>query len=198
MLERIRDAGATYPTEPWDLDPPFELTVFDDKTKFEGADPHTVREAFRKWVADDLPPRVRRPDMYGGVDKIRANIENSTVPELWHYAQRPLHPWYWATPRWSFCLLVDDFCLRSLEDPKNIPVVKLVNLRYFKDRCGNIAEGWEDGETADDPYEDVGWQYMHITDYGACYGALSDPTNWDDEVWYHRPAKGDYPLAIDF
>jgi hypothetical protein len=176
----------------------FELTVMEDEERFASADSHTIREAFREWVADDLPPRVRYPDREGGIDHVRAMIR-STIREPHEYImnEEPLHPWWEAPPRWCFCLLVDDICLRSLNRPDGHgAVLKIVNLRFHKGRCESIAEGWEDGET-DDPSEDVGWMYAGAYNHKAWYDVLSDPSSWDDEVWYWRPEKEEYPMPND-
>jgi hypothetical protein len=199
MLRLLRDTVAGSLSlndlkEPVKLDAPFELTVMDNEERFAGADSHTIREAFREWVADDLPPRVLNPDTEGGIDDIRAMIRSNIIGEA---HEEPSHPWHLAPPRWSFCLLVDDSCLRSLNRADGFsPVVKMVNLRFPRGKCESIAEGWEDGET-DDPQEDVGWMYTYAHSYEAWYQVLSDPSNWDDEVWYLRPEKEEYPIAND-
>lgn len=180
------------------VDPQFEMTVMEDEERFADADSHTIREAFREWVYDDLPPRVLNPDAEGGIDNIRAMIRSNNIRETWEYGQEePLHPWYIAPPRWGFCFLVDDICLRSFNraDGSGV-VVKMVNMRFRGGRCESIAEGWEDGET-DDPQEDVGWMYANAYSHRAWYLVLGDPTNWDDEVWYSRPEKEEYPIAND-
>jgi hypothetical protein len=204
MLGLLRDTAAGYlpPNElrkPVGLDPQFELTVMEDEERFAGADSHTIREAFREWVADDLPPRVLNPDREGGIDNIRAMIRSNNIRETYEYTRNkePLHPWWKAPPRWCFCLLVDDICLRSLNRTDGHgEVVKMVNLRFHKGRCESIAEGWEDGET-DDPQEDVGWMYTNAFSHKAWYQVLSDPSDWYDEVWYWRPGRDEYPVAND-
>jgi hypothetical protein len=199
MLGLLRDAVArSLPSnnlkEPVKVDPQFELTVMEDEERFAGADSHTIREAFREWVAEDLPPRWLNPDKEGGIDNIRAMIRSNTIGEA---HEEPIHPWHLVPPRWSSCLLVDDICLRSLNRADGFgPVVKMVNLRSPGGRCESIAEGWEDGET-DDPQEDVGWMYTYAHSYEAWYQVLSDPSNWDDEAWYMRPEKEEYPTAND-
>ena len=178
---------------PIKVDPDYELTVIEDEQKFAGADTHTIRDAFREWVADDLPPRVRHLQFAGGIDNIRALIKNGWHDSDEYVPDEPIHPSLLAPPRWGFCLLVDDFCLRSLNrttDHPDRPMVKLVNLLYSRGRCENIA----DGET-DEPEEDVGWMYMYASDFESCYATLHDPAEWDNEVYYCRPSKDDYPLA---
>jgi hypothetical protein len=46
-------------TKPVKSDSHFELIVMEDREKFAGSDSHTILDAFREWVADDLPSRVR-------------------------------------------------------------------------------------------------------------------------------------------
>jgi hypothetical protein len=140
---------------PIKVDPDYELTVIEDKERFAGADTHTIREAFQEWVAADLPPRVRHPEFAGRIENIRAVIQSGWDDSDEYVPDRPIHPSRLAPLRWGFCLLVDDFCLRSLNrttDHPDDPMVKLVTLSYSKGR-------WADGET-DDFDEDVGWMYM--------------------------------------
>jgi hypothetical protein len=179
-------------------DPHFELTVIEDEERFAGADSHTIREAFREWVAHDLPPRVLNPDTQGGVDNIRAMIRSKIIREPCELEPKELlPPWWMAPPRWGFCFLVDDICLRSLNRADGFgDVVKMVNLRFHGGRCENIAEGWEDGET-DDHNEDVGWMYASARSHRTWYHVLSDPSNWYDDVWYARPEKEEIPSAMD-
>jgi hypothetical protein len=179
-------------------DPQFELTVIEDEERFAGADSHTIRDAFREWVADDLPPRVLNPDAQGGIDSIRAMIRSNIIGDTYEYgSDEPLPPWWVAPPRWGFCFLVDDICLRSLNRADGFgDVVKMVNLRFHGGRCENIAEGWEDGET-DDDQEDVGWMYVNAWNHRTWYVVLSDPSNWYDDVWYARPVKEENPTAME-
>jgi hypothetical protein len=85
--------------KPVKSDSHFELKVIGDEERFAGADSHIIWEAFREWVADDLPPRVRYPGREGGVDHIRAMIR-STIREPHEYIiyEEPLHPWREAPP----------------------------------------------------------------------------------------------------
>ncbi|OSS52633.1 hypothetical protein B5807_02566 [Epicoccum nigrum] len=140
---------------PIKVDPDYELTVIEDEERFTGADTHTIRDAFQEWVAADLPPRVRHPEFAGRIENIRAVIQSGWDDSDEYVPDRPIHPSRLAPPRWGFCLLVDDFCLRSLNrttDHSDDPMVKLVTLSYSKGR-------WADDET-DDFDEDVGWIYM--------------------------------------
>jgi hypothetical protein len=187
MLEEIRDAVAETLSqenskEPEKLLPYFVLTVMEDESRFAGADSHTIRQAFRNWVAEDLPPRLRDPDRYGGIDNLRAMIRNHGIRNKEHN-----HPWYHAPPRWNFCLLVDDICLRSLDHPlSNSTVIKIVHTDFDDGRCKDIAEGWEDGET-DEPEEDVGWMHIYASEYVEWYERLQAPQDWID--MYQRPKK---------
>ncbi|KAF2995036.1 hypothetical protein E8E13_000539 [Curvularia kusanoi] len=172
------------------------MTVMEDKERFAGADTHTIREAFQEWVIDDLPPRVRYPDLEGGIDNIKAILKSRNFDDSEDYRpDAPIHPCCQAPPRWSFCLIVDDFCLRTLDysaSHPDRPMAKLVNLLFLGGRCAIVADGWADGET-DDHEEDVGWMYMYSSDYESYYALLSDPGEWD--TYYIRPSKEDYPLA---
>lgn len=58
------------------IGPQFELTIMEDEKRFAGADSHSIREAFREWVADNLPPWVLNPHTEGGIDNIGAVIRN--------------------------------------------------------------------------------------------------------------------------
>jgi hypothetical protein len=140
---------------------------------------------------------VAKPDRLGGIDNIRAMIKSDTICEAHEYRnEEPLHPWWEAPSRWCFCFLVDDICLYSLNRQDAYgAVVKIVNLRFYGGRCESIAEGWEDGET-DDLQEDVGWMYAYTYSLEIWYDILSDPSNWDDEVWYWRPEKEEYPILV--
>jgi hypothetical protein len=39
--------------------------------------------------------------------------------------------------------------------------------------------------------------YTNAYSHRAWYQVLSDPSNWDDEVWYMRPDKEECPIAND-
>ncbi|KAH8645461.1 hypothetical protein BX600DRAFT_165003 [Xylariales sp. PMI_506] len=77
------------------------------------------------------------------------------------------HPAF-HTPRYRYCLFVDDLCIESVtfQDMNNYwPVVKLLNKEWgplpVSERTCNIYPGFEDGETEYDE-EDVDWMYMNI------------------------------------
>lgn len=186
MLDEIRKSVAHALAlenckEPEKLVESFELTVMSDAKRFEGADSHTIRQAFREWVADDLPPRLSDLDYFGGVDNVRKMFLGPHI----HDRYPPV------TPRWNFCLFVDETCLRSLDCSKSHgAAVKIVNLHFDDGRCENIAEGWEDGET-DDPCEEAGWMYTFVSEYVEWYDRLV----YDDwyDPWYRRPEKTDNP-----
>ncbi len=99
MLDMLRPSqSGLFPKQPWQLDPPFQLTVIEDEERFAGADSHTIREAFRQWVAKDLPPQVQYPEREGGIDSIRARIRSKTIQEPWEWEPGEiLHPW-WSAP----------------------------------------------------------------------------------------------------
>lgn len=199
MLEQIRNAVAETLSlenarEPEKLLQHFELTVMEDEKRFAGADSHSIRQVFHEWVAEDLPPRLREPDKYvilydeGGIN----------------------HPWYFAPPRWNFCLLVDEICLQSMDHPRRRgTVVKLVHTAFPGGECEDIAEEWEDGETddpseddiavewedgeTDDPWEDVGWTYIYASEHVDWYERLQRAHDWHE--WYERPLKRDCPYG---
>ncbi|KAF2703705.1 hypothetical protein K504DRAFT_463429 [Pleomassaria siparia CBS 279.74] len=165
-----------------DLIPRHYLTVIEDEETLAGADAHTVRHAFRAWVADDLTPRFRNPERYGGSAQIRSKL-------LSNDAHDEKHPVSTLPPRWNFCLFVDDACLRSLDESIRFgaSVIKILTTDWPEDRVAAVAEGWEDGET-DEEWEDVGWMYISVYEYVDVYNRLDDAFRWHD--FYERPYKG--------
>ncbi|KAL2068484.1 hypothetical protein VTL71DRAFT_16582 [Oculimacula yallundae] len=84
-----------------------------------------------------------------------------------------------TTPRYMFCLAVDEICLESLDHPgSNSPVAKLV----WKD-FDLIEEGAEDNMAYAKRHEehtpDEGWMYMPLAQYSETY---TNWIAWDD--WY--------------
>jgi len=133
-----------------------ELTVIEDEKTLSGADSHTVRDAFRAWVADDLTPRLKDTERWGGQAEVRKILRSDIPVGDPHWNAERHHPATCMPTRWQFCLFVDENCLRSLNesaDPPG-PHVKILNTDWKGDRSVNIAEGWEDGET-DEEMEDV-------------------------------------------
>ncbi|PVI08692.1 hypothetical protein DM02DRAFT_608053 [Periconia macrospinosa] len=173
--------------------PRYELTVIEDENTLQGADSHTVRNAFRSWVANDLTPRFKHPENWGGTAKIHEMLRSDTPANnpSWDKKLGTHHPAVGLPTRWQFCLFVDETCLRSvdLSSPRS-PCVKLLTTDWEGDRAVTVAEGWEDGET-DDVFEDVGWMYMDVDDFVVRYRDLMDPCEWNEV--YLRPQKGDVP-----
>ncbi|KAF2822495.1 hypothetical protein CC86DRAFT_385446 [Ophiobolus disseminans] len=155
--------------------------VIEDEESLAGADTHTVRHAFRTWIADDLTPRLCDPESYGGIEKAHSNL-------LGNDNYNSNYPARCIAPRWQFCLLVDDACLSSLKlRGSRSPFVKIVDAQFQEDRVAVVDDGREDGET-DDQCEYVGWMYMDVGDYVQMYDGLSGGY-WRDLV-YQRPEKG--------
>jgi hypothetical protein len=171
-----------------------ELTVIEDEESLSGADSHTVRDAFRAWVADDLTPRLKSTERWGGQEEVRRILRSNTpVGDPYWNAER-YHPAMCMPTRWQFCLFVDENCLRSLDASADQPGphVKLLNTDWKGDRSVNIAEGWEDGET-DDETEDVGWMYMDVLEHVEAYRDLMDSYTWWEMPMYERPYVGFIP-----
>ncbi|KAF2727647.1 hypothetical protein EJ04DRAFT_450939 [Polyplosphaeria fusca] len=180
MLELLRSTvtSTLLYSKRTDLFPRHELTVVEDEATLAGADAHTVRHLFRAWTADDLTPRLRSPETYGGSAQVRAKLLSNDVHDQ-------NHPVSCLPPRWNFCLFVDEDCLRSLDTFTKI--VKIVTTNWHEARVATVAEGWEDGET-DEDHEEVGWMYMDATDYVDMYDRLDSAFNWDG--FYQRPPAG--------
>jgi hypothetical protein len=165
-----------------ELLPRHQLTIIEDPETLSGADSHTVRHAFRAWVADDLTPRLLYPERDGGSERIRSKLRSNDA----HDAN---HPVLCLPPRWNFCLFVDETCLRSLDSsrPYASPTIKILTTDWTNDRVAVVAEGWEDGET-DHEFEEVGWMYVDAQDYVEWYNRLDSAFEWSD--FYERPYKG--------
>lgn len=192
MMEQLRDIDETLlGYEQQYLAPHYELTVIEDEKTLAGADSHTVRDAFRAWVADDLTPRFKDTEKWGGEAEVHRMLR-SNVPmsdPSWRNSPYPYHPATCMPARWLFCLFVDEICLRSLDGANEYPHVKLLNVDWAGDRAVNVAEGWEDGET-DDENADVGWMYMDVTEHVESYRNFMDPCSWWEVPLYQRPYKG--------
>ncbi|KAF2130128.1 hypothetical protein P153DRAFT_385365 [Dothidotthia symphoricarpi CBS 119687] len=165
-----------------DLLPRHELTIIEDEEMLTGADAHTVRHAFRAWIADDLTPRLRDPNKYGGSAQVRSKL-------LSNDAHDEKHPVSSLPSRWNFCLFVDESSLRSLDASigSGSPVIKILTTDWQEDRVAVVAEDWEDGET-DEDWEEVGWMYMDVREYVDMYNRLDNAFDWRD--FYQRPYKG--------
>ncbi|KAK4213997.1 hypothetical protein QBC37DRAFT_373519 [Rhypophila decipiens] len=151
-----------------------DLHVIDDKALY-GATSHQVRDHFRSWVPKNLEDRLGQDatNMDDDVDWVAAT----------------------STPRYEYCLFVDDICLESLDHPGvNSPVVKVLRKDwespFAPDADGGrnsttvtVAAPFHDGVTEYEE-EDVGWMYMPLHDYLHKYDLLGKG-DWDDQ--YVRP-----------
>jgi hypothetical protein len=99
--------------------------------------------------------------------------------------------WVYATstPRYEYCLVVDDICLESVEHPGvNSPVVKLLCKDWEspfppEERDYAVPAPFHDGATEYEE-EDVGWMYMPLQEYLYKYHWLGKG-DWDEQ--YVRP-----------
>ncbi|KAJ5523810.1 hypothetical protein N7494_010460 [Penicillium frequentans] len=158
-----------------------QLLINDDIKKFNGATSHDIRDHFNAWVTYQLPQIVGSPEV---LKYLLSNDNNGLGPQ------------YFLSPRYNFCLFVDDFCLDSLEFFENSssgPVVKILSKPWgnltLQEREYKIHPEWHDGET-DDEFEMVGWMYTPIHSYVRWFDTLEVPSNW--EAFYVRP-----PTMID-
>ncbi|KAL2130078.1 hypothetical protein VTI74DRAFT_6916 [Chaetomium olivicolor] len=130
---------------------------------------HEVRDHFRSWVQKDLEDRLR-PDA--------TNLDDYAG---WLRAT--------STPRYEYCLFVDDICLESVDHPGiDSPVVKLLCKNWespfpLEERNYTVPAPFHDGATEYDE-EDVGWMYMPLQCYLDKYAVLGK-CDWDDQ--YVRP-----------
>jgi hypothetical protein len=167
-----------------DLLPHHELTVIEDEA-LAGADSHTVRHVFRAWVAEDLTSRLCDTEKYDGSAQVRAKLASTDA----HFSD---HPVTCLSPRWIFCLFVDEDCLRSLEK-STFECVKILTTNWVREEGEEedpitVAwdHEWDGGETNNDQ-EDVGWMYMDVTSYVPYYSHLTNSSSWD--TIYSRPYK---------
>ncbi|KAI0200143.1 hypothetical protein F4808DRAFT_470572 [Astrocystis sublimbata] len=150
-----------------------DLHVIDDKT-LDGATSHQVREHFQAWVPKNLE------------DRLQPNATDMEDDLSWIYAT--------TTPRYVYCLFVDDICLESVDYPSiDSPVVKLLWKDWespwpVQERNYTTPAPFHDGGTEYDE-EDVGWMYMPVHDYFDKYDLLGT-TDWDAQ--YVRPPYIDY------
>ncbi|EFY96769.2 hypothetical protein X797_009163 [Metarhizium robertsii] len=144
------------------------LHAIDDKTLY-GATSSQVRDHFQSWVPKNLEDR------------------------LWPDATHPQNDVDWShatsTPRYEYCLFVDDVCLESVDHAGvNSPVVKLLRKNWEspfppQERNYTVPAPFHDGAT-EYHEEDVGWMYMPLQEYLYKYDLLGKG-DWDDQ--YVRP-----------
>ncbi|KFY78577.1 hypothetical protein V499_02321 [Pseudogymnoascus sp. VKM F-103] len=152
-----------------DLLPFHDLHVIDDKSLY-GSSVEEVRAHFQAWVPQNLDARLR-PDTA------------CTIPDVSYLSVD-------TTPRYNYCLLVDEICLESLDHPEGLgPVVKLVCRdwesppRSPEEKLQGVQAPFHDGITEYDE-EDVGWMYMPLLFYMDRYENFHD-WGWSD--MYVRP-----------
>jgi hypothetical protein len=182
--------------------PSHALTVIENEEELSGAGSQKVRHAFRAWAAGDLATQFRdkEPDMFGDTAQIRARnmVHHEGADGLPIGAGLP--------PRWTYCLFVDEDCLRSLDAYTEMigqePVVKILHTDWQpgdwadgaqdgeNEVAGPWTEDWDGGET-DEGLEDVGWMYMDTSDYVGNYSKLTDCHWW--KLLYERPTKSYVP-----
>ena len=144
-------------------------TTTTNSCTISGATSHQVRDHFQSWVPKNLEGRFRpdATDLEDDVDWIHAA----------------------STPRYEYCLFVDDLCLESVDYPGvNSPVVKLLHKNWespfhLQERNYKAPSPFHDGATEYEE-EDVGWMYMPLQKYLHKYDLLGKG-DWDDQ--YVRP-----------
>ena len=126
-----------------------------------------MREHFNAWAPESLRSRLR-PDT------------TCTIEDIGHTGVD-------TTPRYLYCLVVDEICLESLEYPfpGSCPAVKLVLGDWQspwspEEKLQEICEPFHDGFTEYDE-EDVGWMYMPVDSYVDLYTNLQ-VDGWDNYV----------------
>lgn len=131
---------------------------------------YQVRRHFQAWVPENLKTRLRP-----GATDLDDDVD-------WVYAT--------TTPRYEYCIYVDDVCLESLYQPgPNFPVVKLLcktwESPFPPEEMGDylVPAPFHDGVTTDWE-EDVGWMYLPVVEYLYKYYLLLK-TSWDEQ--YARP-----------
>jgi hypothetical protein len=179
----------------FDLLPRHQMVVMDDREAFRNATLDDVREHFHQWTIDELRRNWREPPM---PEEEVAKVETArTEPVLG--AEDCLHG-----ARYTFCLVVDDVSLESLDEVSS-PVVKLVTKRwgpggYDPDELEDLRRegeeqfpgpnpGWEGGFTKHD-LEYVGWMYRHVAEYVEIQNECDGPDDW--LRFYIRPPLMDW------
>ncbi|KAG6033325.1 hypothetical protein E4U19_006662 [Claviceps sp. Clav32 group G5] len=168
-----------------DLVPFHNLHPIDDPSLY-GASIDQVRGHFQSWISENIESRLR--------------------PQVTSLSYNRYIELVYMTPRYKYCLYVDDLCIESLDqDHADCPVVKILDKDwepYTPEQIKEIeeAEGLGivgDGTTpapfldglTDDWEEDVGWMYMPVISYLDRYFAL---VKWDWLDVYVRPPYIDW------
>lgn len=76
--------------------PRHELTVIEDEASLDGADSHTVRDVFRAWIAEDLTPRLKNHERWGGEAQVREKLRTCS----WNDRTDENHPIFCMPARW--------------------------------------------------------------------------------------------------
>ncbi|OBT70097.1 hypothetical protein VE03_00637 [Pseudogymnoascus sp. 23342-1-I1] len=151
-----------------DLLPFHDLHVIDDRSLY-GASIDEARAHFQAWVPKNLEARLR-PDT------------TCTISDVSHLSVD-------ITPRYNYCLVVDEICLESVEHPESLePVVKLICRDWEcpwspEERRQGGQKPFHDGITEFDE-EDVGWMYVPLLYYMDKYENFH---NWCWDDMYVRP-----------
>ena len=82
-----------------------------------------------------------------------------------------------STPRYNYCLFVDDICLESMDYPGvDSPVVKILDKDWgplsLEERDYTVYAPFHDGVT-EHGEEDVGWMYLPVLNYLWMYDCLT-------------------------
>jgi hypothetical protein len=165
FLGRVRKTLEYY--EGLDMWDSFRPTVMEDKSRFDGATPTQIRDAFKEWARTACETEQ-------GVTYERAE---------WAYGAR-----------YRLCILVDEEAVRSvLEIPEErldklntTGFVVMINGRWVPE----IAEGEDDDDEYEPLYgctrEDVGWMKVHYDRAQIVASTtMRDGSDWDLE--YRRP-----------
>ncbi|KAG6058559.1 hypothetical protein E4U17_007934 [Claviceps sp. LM77 group G4] len=183
MLQKIRselDDDSTKYYISQDLVPFHNLHPIDDPSLY-GASIDQVRRHFRSWIPENIKSRLR-PEA--------TDLDDITYKHLVD-----------MTPRYKYCLYVDDLCIESLDqDNFHCPVVKILDKTWEPPTPEEIRELEEtedlvvtgDGTTpapfldglTNDLEEDVGWMYMPVGYYLERYFTLVK-VDWHEQ--YVRP-----------
>ncbi|KAG5939991.1 hypothetical protein E4U60_000667 [Claviceps pazoutovae] len=180
MLQKIRselDYDNTDYQLSRDLVPFHNLHAIDDP----GASIDQARHHFRSWIPENIRSRLR-PEA--------TDLNDITYNYL-----------VYITPRYEYCLYVDDVCIESLDqDDVDCPVVTILDKDwepYTPEELKELEESEDfgvigDGATpalfhdrlTDDWEEDVGWMYIPLVYYfDRCFKLVK--VDWDEQ--YVRP-----------
>ena len=85
--------------------------------------------------ADDLTPRFRNPEEYGGSAQIRSKLLSNDAHGL-------KYPVSCLASRWNFYLFVDEACFRSLDasSGSEFPVIKILTTDSQENRAAAATE----------------------------------------------------------